>query len=150
MELLLVALTGLALSGSWVSGVLTDHARLAVDAAVAMTATMRQFNAERAAYGAPPVSVGIGLNTGVMSVGNMGSDLRRAYTVIGDAVNLASRLEGATKEMGCVILASEACVLAAGAMAACGRSEEITVKGRSETVRVFEVLETVPGEHKNE
>ena len=54
-----------------------DHARLAVDAALAMLQSMRELNAERAAQGAPPVLVGIGLNTGVMSVGNMGSDLRR-------------------------------------------------------------------------
>lgn len=91
-----------------------DHARRAVSAAIAMADAMRQFNAERAAQGRPAVEVGIGLNTGLMSVGNMGSDLRRAYTVIGDAVNLAARLEGLTRTYGVDIIASQATADQAG------------------------------------
>ena len=62
------------------------------------------------------------------------------FTAIGDTVNLASRLEGMTKEIGCVILASKSTIEAAGDTVERGRTSEIKVKGRDEAVRVFEVL----------
>ena len=123
-----------------------DHARLAVDAAVAMTATMRQFNAERAAYGAPPVSVGIGLNTGVMSVGNMGSDLRRAYTVVGDAVNLASRLESLSRVYQVDIVASQATVdHAAAGQHLWQELDRVRVKGKHQATTIHTVR-AAPGQ----
>ena len=123
-----------------------DHARLAVDAAVAMTATMRQFNAERAAYGAPPVSVGIGLNTGVMSVGNMGSDLRRAYTVIGDAVNLAARLESLSRVYEVDIVASQATVdHAAAGQHLWQELDRVRVKGKHQATTIHTVR-AAPGQ----
>ena len=123
-----------------------DHARLAVDAAVAMTATMRQFNAERAAYGAPPVSVGIGLNTGVMSVGNMGSDLRRAYTVIGDAVNLAARLESLSRVYQVDIVASQATVdHAAAGQHLWQELDRVRVKGKHQATTIHTVR-AAPGQ----
>ena len=71
------------------------------------------------------------------------------FTAIGDTVNLASRLEGMTKEIGCAILASETTVNAAAGEVVCGRSEVIKVKGREKAVRVFEVLGvTTKGEIK--
>jgi class 3 adenylate cyclase len=70
------------------------HARQAVEAALDIRAAIQAFNAERAAAGHGALAVGIGLGTGPVAVGNMGTALRRTYTVIGDAVNLASRLEG--------------------------------------------------------
>jgi adenylate cyclase len=84
-----------------------DHACRAVDAAVDIGDTLAWLNAERTATGTPPISAGIGLNTGLMFVGNMGSDVRRAYTVIGDAVNLASRLQEISRTYGVDIIASE-------------------------------------------
>jgi len=72
----------------------TDHAELAVTAAIEMVAAVQALNERRRLAGRPQVQVGIGINTGVMSVGDMGSAVRRSYTVVGDAVNLASRLEG--------------------------------------------------------
>jgi adenylate cyclase len=73
-----------------------------------MAAEVDAINREHAQQGLPAISVGIGLNTGDMCVGDMGSDVRRSYTVIGDAVNLASRLEGLTAPYGVAIVASEA------------------------------------------
>ncbi|MDR7153124.1 adenylate cyclase [Hydrogenophaga palleronii] len=85
-----------------------DHAALAVHAALDMAAEVDAINRGHAQQGLPAISVGIGLNTGDMCVGDMGSDVRRSYTVIGDAVNLASRLEGLTAQYGVPIVASEA------------------------------------------
>ncbi|MDO5691416.1 MAG: adenylate/guanylate cyclase domain-containing protein [Pseudomonadota bacterium] len=117
-----------------------DHARLAVDAALAMTEAMRRFNAERAGRDAPEVSVGIGLNTGVMSVGNMGSDLRRAYTVVGDAVNLASRLEGLSRVYDVGIVASHATVQQAGAGHHRWQElDRVRVKGKHQAVTIYTV-----------
>ena len=117
-----------------------QHARLAVDAAVAMTAAMRQFNAERAARGQPPLGVGIGLNTGLMSVGNMGSDLRRAYTVVGDAVNLAARLESLSRVYQVDIVASRATVEQAGAGGYVWQElDRVRVKGKHQATTIYTV-----------
>lgn len=84
-----------------------EHARYALDAAMTM---LKRLNAIRVVFldrGWPAINIGIGLNTGTMSVGNMGSEFRMAYTVIGDAVNLGSRLEGLTKSYAVEIIVSE-------------------------------------------
>lgn len=83
-----------------------EHARMAVEAAFAIMEATRALNAERSEAGLPALSIGIGLSTGQMSVGDMGSNLRRAYTVVGDAVNLAARLEGLSSVYGVDIVAS--------------------------------------------
>jgi len=85
-----------------------DHAAQAVAAALDMTAAIRTLNREHAHQGLPAIGIGIGLNTGAMCVGDMGSDVRRSYTVIGDAVNLAARLEGLCRVYGVDVIASEA------------------------------------------
>ena len=84
-----------------------EHAHLAVQAALAMTLEVQAINESHRAQGLPQIGIGIGINTGLMSVGDMGSDIRRAYTVIGDAVNLASRLEGLSKTYGVEMVVSE-------------------------------------------
>lgn len=84
-----------------------QHAQNAVLAAMAMQATTRKLESQFQALNLPPVKVGIGINTGVMNVGDMGSHYRRAYTVLGDAVNLGSRLEGLTRFYGVDILVSQ-------------------------------------------
>ena len=84
-----------------------EHATLAVRTALEMTAAVRQLNIEHRARGVPEIAIGIGVNTGRMCVGDMGSDIRRSYTVIGDAVNLGSRLEGLCKTYGVDMVVSE-------------------------------------------
>jgi adenylate cyclase len=85
---------------------LPDHASLAVQAALEMAQAIRAINVARLARGEIPIALGLGLNTGEMCVGDMGSDLRRSYTVIGDAVNLGSRLEGLSRQYGVEIVVS--------------------------------------------
>src|SRR5689334_6671692 len=77
-----------------------DHAERACEASLAMLRRLDEMNARWRADGKPAIAIGIGLNTGAMAVGNMGSEARFDYTVLGDAVNLASRLEALTKDYG--------------------------------------------------
>lgn len=84
----------------------SGHAQDAVQAALDMRQAMRAINAEHRSRGQPDIGMGVGLNSGPMCVGDMGSDIRRSYTVIGDAVNLGSRLEGLSKHYGVDIVAS--------------------------------------------
>jgi class 3 adenylate cyclase len=85
-----------------------------VQAALDMVQAVHGVNTEHQAQGLPAIGVGAGLNTGPMCVGDMGSDVRRSYTVIGDAVNLGSRLEGLCKAYGVEIVASESARAGAG------------------------------------
>ena len=84
-----------------------NHARNGVLAALEMQEVLAELRARFIERGWPEVRIGIGLNSGVMSVGNMGSEFRVAYTVLGDAVNLSSRLEGLTKEYGVGVMCGE-------------------------------------------
>ena len=86
---------------------MADHARLAVKTALDMSHALGAINATYRGRGLPEIGLGIGVNTGIMCVGDMGSDLRRSYTVIGDAVNLGSRLEGLSKVYGVTMVVSE-------------------------------------------
>ncbi len=83
------------------------HARHALLAGMEMIAQLESLQDHFKTKGWPPIRIGVGLNTGEMTVGNMGSEFRMAYTVMGDAVNLGSRLEGLTKEYGVQIMVSE-------------------------------------------
>ena len=116
------------------------HAAAAVAAAREMAAAMPALNAELARRGLPALGLGIGLHTGVACVGDMGSDLRRSYTAMGDAVNLASRLEGLTKSYGVDLVCSAAthdAARAAGDDAQWVELDLVRVKGRATPVRLF-------------
>jgi adenylate cyclase len=116
-----------------------DAAARALAAARAMAAALDQLNAELAAEGRPPLALGIGINTARVIAGNMGSRSRLNYTVIGDGVNLAARLEALTKDpaYGTRILVSGATAAAAGATSGLRPLGPVTVKGRTEPVPVF-------------
>lgn len=116
-----------------------DHATLAVRAALEMAEAVRHINKAQGADGRPQISVGIGINSGVMSVGDMGSAARRSYTVVGDAVNLASRLEGLSAHYGVEIIASSATrELAPGFL--WQELDSVLVKGKAQAVTVFTPL----------
>ena len=113
-----------------------NHAALAVQAAVDMAAAIRELSEQNRQAGRAEVSVGIGINTGVMSVGDMGSAVRRSYTVVGDAVNLASRLEGLGSLYGATVVASESTMQAAPAYA-WQELDRVRVKGRQQAVTIY-------------
>ena len=115
------------------------HADHAVQAAVAMTHALDALNRDWAAAGRPVLDIGIGISTGEMVAGNIGSQAIMSYTVIGDTVNLGARLESLNKDYGTRIIVSEA---TRGALK--GRYDirplgEVTVKGKSRPVAIYEV-----------
>ena len=121
-----------------------DHAARAMQAAWAMTQAIATFNTSRTEQGLEPMRVGIGINTGVMSVGNMGSDMRLAYTVMGDAVNLAARLEQLTRVYDVDIIASDATRSQAGAGLVWQALGTARVRGRQQAVALY-TLRAEPG-----
>lgn len=116
-----------------------DHARNAVFVAMEMRDEQRRLTADFAQKGWPAIDIGIGLNSGPMRVGNMGSKHRLAYTVMGDAVNLGSRLEGLTKNYGVGIIIGEA-TRARVPDIACRLLDRVQVKGKNKAVEIFEPL----------
>lgn len=115
---------------------IADHAQLAVKSALEMANVVRDINQEHRVHGLPEIGIGIGLNTGMMCVGDMGSNIRRAYTVIGDAVNLGSRLEGLSKAYGVDIVASESTrKLVSGY--AWQELDRVRVKGKDVAVAIY-------------
>jgi adenylate cyclase len=122
-----------------------EHADHACASALAMLAELdrinRQLEEEAASEGRVfhPIHIGVGLNTGECVVGNMGSDERFAYTAMGDAVNLASRLEGQSKTYGLSIVVGEATRAAAPDWASL-ELDLIAVKGKEEAVRIYTLV----------
>ena len=117
-----------------------DHAIRAIETALTMRARLAKLNAHWASQGKPTIEIGIGLNTGRVIVGNMGSDKRFDYTVIGDDVNLASRLESLTKFYGVGILISEATLRQLNGKYLVRAVDKVAVKGKKDAVKIFEVI----------
>ena len=116
-----------------------DHASRAVATSLLMQASAARLNRDFVARGWPELKIGIGLNSGLMHVGDMGSKIRRAYTVMGDAVNLGSRLEGITKVYGVGIAVGVATRLAAPEFVY-RELDLVRVKGKNEPVAIYEPL----------
>jgi len=121
------------------------HSYNSCKAALAMLVAVNEFNDS---YGNdfPEIKIGIGINSGNMIAGNMGSELRFDYTVLGDNVNLGSRLEGLTKQYGIMIMLGENVIAHLKEIGKFGEFEireidNITVKGKAESVRVYELMQ---------
>ena len=115
------------------------HAEHALEAGLAMIARLHEMQPIFKEKGWPEIKIGVGLNTGSMSVGNMGSEFRMAYTVLGDAVNLGSRLEGITKQYGVQLIVSETTKEAAPHFVY-RELDCVRVKGKDRPVAIFEPL----------
>ena len=117
----------------------SQHARHALEAAMEMLKRLEALRPQFKAKGWPEIRAGIGLNTGIMSVGNMGSQFRMAYTVLGDAVNLGSRLEGTTKAYGVQIIVSESTKNAVPEYLY-RELDRVRVKGKDKPVVIYEPI----------
>ena len=115
------------------------HARDGVLTALAMQDALRELNPHLMARGWPELKIGVGVNSGRMNVGNMGSEFRMAYTVMADAVNLASRLEGLTKQYGVGVLCGEATRQACPDMVF-RLIDHVRVKGKQQPVAIYQPL----------
>lgn len=115
-----------------------QHAVQAIEAALRMLQETERLQRDFSKEGLPRIAIGIGINTGPMNVGDMGSEFRRAYTVLGDAVNLGSRLEGATKYYGVGVVVGETTRVAAGEAFVFRELDLVRVKGKAKAIRVYE------------
>jgi adenylate cyclase len=116
-----------------------NHASAAVQSGMAMLEELGPLNERFAAKGWPDVKIGIGLNTGNMNVGNMGSEFRMAYTVLGDSVNLGARVEGLTKEYGVLFIVTEFTAVEAPEYEY-RILDNVRVKGKDEPVTILEPM----------
>lgn len=122
-----------------------EQERMAATCAAAMLRTAGAMAEDWRSRSGPPLAIGIGLATGDAVVGDVGAEQLRNYTAIGDTVNLASRLEGKTKELGVGVVLDEATALGSGLPVV--HLAEILVKGRSQAVRVYTLQELTRGWH---
>ena len=118
-----------------------DQQVKAVETSILMLRRLKELNAELEKEVLMPINIGIGINTGTCVVGNMGSDQRFDYSVIGDAVNLAARLEGQSKEYGVKIILGEETVKGLPKDFFCLELDSIAVKGKTEPTKIFTVLD---------
>ena len=116
-----------------------EHEEHAVQAAIEMQKELKLLNSELTKENLPNINIGIGINTGEALVGNMGSEQRFDYSVIGDAVNLASRLESSSKTLGKTLVIGEDTVRAAKLNYDFDYVDEIVVKGKTEPIKVFTI-----------
>ena len=113
-----------------------DHARKATEAALEMREALEELNNVLKSEGSPEIHTGVGINTGLCVVGNMGSSSRFDYSVLGDAVNLAARLESSCKEYDTDLIISEYSMVEGYKYEVI---DEVTVKGKSEPVKIYTI-----------
>lgn len=132
---------GDAVMAFWGAPAANDRQALAAcAAALDLQRRLEEGHQRRAELGLPPLRARIGINTGTVLVGNVGTDDRLSYTAIGDAVNIASRLEGLNKEFATQILIGEATKEAAGDAILVRRVDRVAVKGREQELTIYELL----------
>jgi adenylate cyclase len=119
-----------------------QHAKNAVKTALSMLGDLDEFNRSIAAEGVPPFGMGLGINTGMVVVGNMGSDQRFDYTCLGDAVNLASRLEGQSKPYGVKLVVGPKTAEYVADEYFVIELDTIAVKGKKQGVNIYTVIGT--------
>jgi len=128
----------------------TDHPLRACQTALEMMEALGELQKQWTAAGIPPIHIGVGIHTGPMVVGNMGSEKRFSYTVMGDSVNLGSRLEGLNKIYGTSIIVSEMTYAKIKAKILGRELDSVRVKGKSQPVRIYELIASLskasPGE----
>jgi adenylate cyclase len=117
-----------------------NHAWLAVKSALDMRRRLQEFNQKRIFHFQPQIRIGIGISSGEVVSGNIGSQKRMDYTVIGDGVNLSSRLEGVTKEYGCDIIISEFTYNLCSDRLWVRQLDKIRVKGKHQAVNIYELI----------
>ena len=117
-----------------------SHETKAVESALGMVQRLKELNDELESEGLMPIKIGIGINTGEVVVGNMGSNNRFDYSILGDAANLASRLEGQSKGYGVTIILGEETAHAVEEELYCVELDKIAVKGKQDAIRIFTVL----------
>ncbi|MCX7168301.1 MAG: adenylate/guanylate cyclase domain-containing protein [Rhodocyclales bacterium] len=117
-----------------------EHAKNAVLTGLEMHVALHELNKDLVARGWPALKIGVGVNTGPMTVGDMGSPVRQSYTVMGDAVNLGSRLEGITKQYGVGFIVGETTRELVKKEFVCRELDRVRVKGKDEPVGIYEPL----------
>jgi len=116
-----------------------DDALQSVLAGIEMTEVLEEFNAQQRELGKPEFKIGVGINYGVVTVGNIGTEKKMDYTIIGDMVNLASRMEGLTKKYHQPLLISESLHQKVKDEVDCRLIDTVAVKGKTEGVRIYTV-----------
>ena len=125
----------------------TDSAIRACRTGLQMLQALQRLQTGWQARGVPPLDIGIGINSGPMLVGNMGSKRRKNFTVMGDSVNLASRLEGINPKFGTHLIISEGTFLHVKDQVVARELDLIRVKGKIQPVKVYELLGLVRDSH---
>ena len=119
----------------------TDHALQSVHCAISMTNRLESVNSRLLEKNFPAINIGVGIHTGDVVLGNIGSDKKLDYTVIGDGVNLASRLEGLTKTYGCALIISEDTYRAVRDRVPCLLIDKVRVKGKQQPIDLYTPIE---------
>jgi adenylate cyclase len=118
----------------------SDHPRMAIMAALRMQALLGKINGKRSITGQPPIKIGVGIHTDEVIAGNIGSQKRLEYTVIGDGVNTCARVESLNKEFGTTILITSTTYEEVKDIFECRLMPEMQIKGKARTLKFYEVV----------